>query len=289
MPKRIRTGLIILALFCSMSSCRKYETGEVGAEPISSQWPQVVSLSFDIFNHTQGFLKSMIRPAKPGQSFVMKIEDLGVTGVDERRIVIREGKLGMRVAYSRLGECEFAVPNENRSYTVYLMNASSNADYRAVDVRVGLYEGNLCFPRAIYWVTEDRDGLQGPDEPLIQAIQQLNDALDYPWVSYGRFFKVDTVIDSHLRVGYGECRDQYGWHTYNWAGVNPIHCSSHRFRLETFLEEIFELVTGTENIGGKDTASLITDGKTGRLNRVGQDLFAYIFVKDIKVDNRIEK
>ena len=52
-------------------------------------------------------------------------------------------------------------------------------------------------------------------------------------------------------------------------------------RRETFLEEIFELVTGTEDIGRIDTASVIAD-KNGNLNDVGRDLFAYVFVKDIQ-------
>ena len=51
---------------------------------------------------------------------------------------------------------------------------------------------------------------------------------------------------------------------------------------ETFLEEIFELITSTENINGKDSAGLITNPETGLLSGVGQDLLAYIFVKDTK-------
>ena len=43
-----------------------------------------------------------------------------------------------------------------------------------------------------------------------------------------------------------------------------------------------ELVTGTENINEQDTVSLIAEKRTGRLNAVGRDLFAYIFVKDVK-------
>jgi hypothetical protein len=54
-------------------------------------------------------------------------------------------------------------------------------------------------------------------------------------------------------------------------------------KLATFLEEIFELITRLNDIGGEDTASLITDPDTGNLNEVGKDLLAYVFVKDEKI------
>lgn len=281
MLRRIGVLLTVFILLGLSSSCKKSETTKSQAVLEHDLQPQEVSLDFDVYNHTQGFIKSLTLKAVPGNIFRLLISDLGVSGVDERRIIVREDLLGERVAYSRTGECEFSVPERDMAYSVYVMNTSNNAEYRAVDVRVGIYEGNLQFPREMKWSTEDRNGFQGPAEPIAEAIRQLDAALDYPWARYGRFVKIDTKNGAHFTVGYGECRDQYGWHTLRWTGVNPIHCYNHKLKLETFLEEIFELVTGTENIAEKDTVSMIADNKTGGLNGIGRDLLAYIFVKDV--------
>ena len=281
MLKKIVVPLTVLVLLGTSLICKKSENNESQTALVKIKESQEVSLDFDVYNHTQGYLKSLSHRAVPGSIFRLLISDLGVSDVDERRIVVREKLMGERVAYSRTGECEFSVPERDMAYSVYLMNTSNNAEYRAVDVRVGIYEGNLQFPREMKWSTEDRNGFQGPEEPIAEAIRQLDAALDYPWARYGRFVKIDTKNGAHFTVGYGECRDQYGWHTLRWTGVNPIHCYNHKLKLETFLEEIFELVTGTENIAEKDTVSMIADNKTGSLNGIGRDLLAYIFVKDV--------
>jgi hypothetical protein len=54
-------------------------------------------------------------------------------------------------------------------------------------------------------------------------------------------------------------------------------------KLGTFLEEIFELITRLNDIGGQDSATLITDPDTGNLNELGKDFLAYVFVKDEKI------
>lgn len=244
--------------------------------------PARVILSFDIYNHTQGFLKNFSRKVRAEENLKISIQDLDVNGVDERRIVIREGLLGPRLAYSRTGECEFVTPDKDSQLIIYLMNASNEAEYRAVDVWVGIYEGNLQFPRKMKWFLENRDGYQGPEYPIVAAISQLNEALSFPWIKYGQFDQVFIESDSDFSVGYGYCEDEYGIHTLKWAGVNPDHCPTEKFKQETFLEEIFELVTSTENIAEKDSASMIANPDTGALNEKGRDLLAYIFVKDVK-------
>lgn len=272
-------GIVLLLLSIS---CSKSEDREHPSLSLVDAKPRPVVLSFDVFNHTQGFLKSVARKGFAGQTLVLTIAELEANGVDPRRIVIRKGRLGSLIACSRTGKCEFVVPESDTVYSVYLMNTAGSADYNAVDVRIGIYEGNLAFPREMKWSQEDLDGFQGPHGPLAQAVRQLDSALDYEWARYGRFIQVEIKEDSHFTVGYGKCRDQYGWHTLRWAGVNPVYCHSDRFKLETFLEEIFELVTGRENIAGNDTVGLITSAETGSLSQSGKDLLAYIFVKDPK-------
>jgi len=279
--KTISKILFLLCFCLAFFSCGKAGNKPKGKDFVLDNVPRV-TLFFDLYIHTQGFLKSLKRNTFQGETLKLDISQLEVNGVDERRIVVRENRMGSRVAYSRLGECELVAPEKDSHYTIYLMNASHKADYRAVDVRVGLYEGNLQFPRKMKWFKENRDGYEGPDEPLKEAIQELNAALDYPWATYGQFLQVTNKKEAHFSVGYGYCLDQYGWHTVKWAGVNSMHSKNKNFMHETFLEEVFELVTGTENIGEKDSVSIVADPKTGHLNAVGRDLFAYLFIKDVK-------
>lgn len=279
--KRVFFILLLLALSSIFISCGPSRNKQEGKDQVLDNIPRI-TLFFDVYNHTQGFLKRFEKKTFKGETIKLSIDQFDIEGVDERRIVVREGRMWRRVAYSRLGECEFVAPETDSYYSIYLMNASNNADYRAVDIRVGLYEGNLQFPRIMKWLRDDRDGYEGPDGPLMEAIQDLDDALLYPWARYGQFRKVSTKRESHFSVGYGYCEDEYGIHSLNWAGVNPKHSKDDKFTRETFLEEIFELVTGTENIGEKDSVSLIADPRTGFLSAAGKDLLAYIFVKDVK-------
>jgi hypothetical protein len=242
-----------------------------------------VVLSFSVYNHTQGFLLNFEKKIAGGASVTIRIDDLDVEGVDDKRIVIREDRFGDRVAFSKSGVIQFVAPKTNKSYTLYLLNASSRADYRKVDTWIYTNEGVLEYTPPLKWFREDRNGFQGQEEVIAVAFDQLNDALDYPWARYGRFQKLEERENGSFGVGYGHCRDQFGWHSPYWAGVNPDHCRLSEMKLGTFLEEIFELTTRLNDIGGQDTASLITDPETGDLNEVGRDLLAYVFIKDEKI------
>ena len=59
--------------------------------------------------------------------------------------------------------------------------------------------------------------------------------------------------------------------------------SVRNFRItRVFLEEIFELQTNTDDLGGEDTNFTICNTSTGNLNAVGRDFLAYVYVKDSK-------
>lgn len=252
-------------------------------DKISVSEPSVsVNLSFDVYNHTQGYLTKFEETLKSGERVTLRISDFGVEGVDDNRIVIREERFGLRIAYGQTGKAIFEAPNENRNYTIYLMNASNGTDYRIVDTWINSNEGVLEYAPPIMWYRKDRNDYRGPDDVIQDAVNQLNGALDYSWAKYGRLQRVGQRKNDSFGVGYGFCRNQFGWHSPYWAGVNPDHCPTEKSRLETFLEEIFELITRLNDIGGEDTAGLITDPNTGNLNGVGKDLLAYVFVKDEK-------
>ncbi len=265
-----------LAIFCGCN--KKSQNDNSFLEPSFR-----VTLSFDVFNHTQGYLTSLERVAKKGEKAEIKIEELAIEGVDEDRIVIREGRFGPLTAFSKTASAIFEAPGEDCQYTIYLMNASNGADYRVVDTWAGANKGILEYGPFLKWYREDRDGYQGPERVIVEAVVLLNDALTYNWASYGSVTQIEQRINGSFGVGYGYCRNQFGWHNPYWAGVNPEHCSTTEERLATFLEELFELITRLDDIGGKDTASLITDPGSGKLNSRGKDLLAYVFVKDKKM------
>ncbi|UCE41830.1 MAG: hypothetical protein JSV17_02240 [Candidatus Aminicenantes bacterium] len=213
----------------------------------------------------------------------VKISELDVEGVDINRMVIREGRFGERIVFSQTGVAIFQSPQQDNNYTLYLMNATNGADYRKVDTWISTNEGILEYVPPFKWYREDRNDFEGPEEVIQDAINQLNDALNYSWAKYGSLRRIDQRKNNSFGVGYGYCRNQFGWHSPYWAGVNPDHCLTYRMKLATYLEEIFELITRLNDINEKDTATLITNPDTGNLNDVGRDLLAYIFIKDEKI------
>jgi hypothetical protein len=277
-----REGLffvILLGVLISLCACQKEAIDEASLAESS----EPVILSFDVYNHTQGFLTKIERSHKPGSQVTIKLTDLGVEGVDKNRMVVREHRFGVRVAFSQTGAIQFDAPKDNKNYTLYLLNASNGADYRKVDTWTNANEGVLEYVPPIRWYREDRNDHRGPDSVIKDVIDQLNGALEYSWASYGKFQKIDEREHSSFGLGYGYCRNQFGWHSPFWAGVNPDHCLTEGMKKGTFIEEIFELLTRLNDIGGIDTASLITDPDTGNLNEMGKDLLAYVFVKDEKI------
>lgn len=275
---RIFVAAACLCLAAILGMCRKNSPDD--APRVDSADPVV--LSFEVYNHTQGFLRKFERAQEPGTPVAIRLSELDVDGVDENRMVVRENRFGTRIAFSQTGAVQFLAPSENKDYTLYLMNASHGADYRKVDTWVDTNEGVLEYASPLRWYEEDRNDFQGPENVVLHAVTQLNEALSYPWAKYGNLQKIDRRMNGSFGVGYGYCRNQFGWHSPYWAGVNPDHCLTYKMKLATFLEEIFELVTRLDDIGGKDTAALITDPDTGNLNEVGKDLLAYVFVKDKK-------
>jgi hypothetical protein len=268
--------LVIVFLLCG---CQEKSPDKI---PISGDSEPVV-LSFEVYNHTQGFLTDFKRTLDPGARVAIRMNELDVKGVGESRMVIREDRFGKRIAFTQTRMVTFQAPKQDKNYSLYLMNASNGADYRIVDTWINNNEGVLEYVPPLKWFLEDKNGFQGPEEVIRDAINQLNEALDFPWAQYGSLQRIDQRQNSSFGVGYGYSRNQFGWHSPYWAGVNPDHCSTYKMKLATFLEEIFELVTRLNDIGGEDTASYITDPETGNLNEVGKDLLAYVFVKDEKI------
>ena len=279
MTKRIYILIFVFCLCLSLLLCKK----KTPFEPETPEPSVQVTLSFKIYNHTQGLIKNYTKKATAGEGAYIRISELEVSGVDDKRIVIREENFGEFVEFSRLSEAAFIAPQADKNYDIYLMNASNGADYNIIDewVDKGKGLGILRFPRNITYHREDRDGYTGSQGIIDDAVLELNRAIQYSWVQYGSITEVAGGGD--FGVGYGYCNNWLGDSTDVWVGVNPDKCKRHNIKeARVFISEIYELVTRTDDLGGGlNSFEYITD-VAGNLKPFAKDLIAYVFVKDEK-------
>jgi len=247
-----------------------------------------VSLEFDVYNHTQGYLTQFTREnIDAGSQVTIKVSDLGVSGVDTKHIIVRKDTidrmLGARVAWNKTnGTVTFTAPSTDTDYDVILLNDSGQ--YDKVDYWIDKGYGNLFLAPICTYFRFDRNGGSGPDGPILDCVQQLNSALDYSWVLYGRMDRVDS--GGNMEIGYNAevGATWFGIHTRGpppGAFVHPINIKDNILRTRIFLAEVFELRTSTADLENGLTFPLISDD-SGRLNLVGRDLWAYVFANDIQ-------
>ena len=210
---------------------------------ISGIPPGPVTVNATFYNHTQGPLTNKAYSGISGQSLVIKISDVYASNAD---------------------------------YDIFLMNTSAGANYQLIDEWVDKRGGILLCPPDAKWSRQDLDGKTGPEAPINTVIGDLNYALNYPWKKYGSL----TQVSSGGNIGVGNNNSGY-WHSGTWAGV-PYDAPTDYARLTGFNEEIFELITQTDDIDGQSTRLVICDG-AGRLNAIGRDFLAYVYVKDSKI------
>jgi hypothetical protein len=250
--------------------------------------PTEVTVRATFFNHTQGAIGEKLYTGISGQPLVIRTSDVSAGNVDQSRIAVREafsnGFLGKLIGFSRSGEVQTSFPSQSRDYNAFLMNLgpTTNADYLKVDEWDDGYSGRLEFGPVAKWHREDKNGYTGPEGPINDAFADLNNAIKYSWANYGSLDKVSSGGD--FGVGYyNNGRGNYGEHTGTWAGVNPTTCTDDIIKLKVFLSELFEIITRTDDLGGRNTYESITNRATGHLNEIGRDLFAYVHVKDEKI------
>jgi hypothetical protein len=274
------TGLALGGSILGSSACKGGSPNEPPPPPAE------VTVRATFFNHTQGPIGEKLYTGISGQPLVIITSDISAGNVDQSRIAVREassGFLGKLVGFSRSGEVQTNFPSHNGDYHAFLMNLgpTTSNDYAKVDEWIDKEAGRLAFSPAAKWHREDKDGYTGPEEPINDAFFDLNSAIKYSWANYGSDDKVASGGD--FGVGYyNDGRGNFGEHTPTWAGVNPERCGNDILKLKIFLEELFEIITLVDDLGGHNTYETITNPATGHLNEIGGDLFAYVHVKDDK-------
>ena len=251
-----------------------------GGSPNSPDKPHPVTVRAMFYNHTQGPITEKIYSGMSGNPLLIKTSDISAGNVDQARIAVRRAtsgsSLGALVGFSRNGEVSTTYPDNNSDFDVFLMNTSAGANYQLIDNWVDKYGGILSFSPDAKWKREDLNGVTGPEEPILTVMDDLNNALDYPWKKYGSYNKVSSGAD--FGVGYN---NTYPYHSATWAGI-PYNTSTEYAQLTGFCDEIFELVTQTDDLDGSSSTWSVICDRAGRLNAIGRDLLAYVYVKDSK-------
>lgn len=246
-----------------------------------------VKVNITFFNHTQGELGQKSYDGLSGEYLEINVGSLGYDGVDRNRIAVRKATgnretMGELLRFSKTGSVSPKFPENDENWEAYLMNTGNGANYNFIDDVVG--QGNagiLQFPRGVAWNLGEGVGTLGPPEPIIEAYNQIQASLDFPWKKQGNFTQSESQGLSMMYV-----IDPLFWipgkATTDTIQVDPVRCPTYEERLKWFVGLIFGRVTGTYPfLGGEVPAHLtICNQSTGDLNLKGIDLLNYVYVKD---------
>jgi hypothetical protein len=241
--------------------------------------PQDVTVTIKFYNHTQGPLDEKQYTGKSDGGFSLDIGQLGFNGVYPMRIAVRKADnvetMGSFVDFSKAGSIYLNYPENNESWEAYLMNSRENT-YELFDADEQIHGCKLSGPRNITWRRRDFDST-GPDEPILEAVRQINEALNYPWKKYG---SLTQSSGGDLQIGYDIIPyvDPYNWSLQeHWITIDPTRLTTYESRLGTFITTIFGYLTIT---GLRVVDAQMTDEATGNLTPFGKDMIGYFYVKD---------
>jgi len=251
--------------------------------------PIPVTLNFEIYNHSQGYIqgKNFSKNVMSSDPVSIRIDQLGVTGVDDKRIAIYEQGFTRKISFTSTGETTINAPKQNTNYNIIVFNAlgkdvlDRQVSYDWMDEQSArLYKSKHDY--TVY--REDRDGVTGPEGSWQSVWNQLNSALDLGWVKWGSITSKPMPNDGQgdFSYGYGICiygdnQRADGLHAGSYILVDPEMCPTEKGRRAVGLSEAFENICSVNNIGGYPSSMTIQ--YQGVLSQTGKDLFAYVFVK----------
>lgn len=281
MVKRIMIQTWIVILCFVLTACKKTPT-----EPDPTPTP--VTIAFDIYNHTQGFLNSYTKSAMTEDTITVTMQELintyGASGIDPDRLVIRQRGFGAVVGpYSNTGETSFTAATDKTSLDIFLFNASNNAPYNCMEEEDSL----LHLGKRDYVVyRQDFDGQDdGPEIIWQNAIDPLNQILKPNGIpyTYGSIQRKPKPNDGtgDFSYGFDDCYGADGYHdvynnriAVNWDKNNGAII----FNTNIAIEELFEIITWTDNICGAPSNRIVSSN--GTWTEQGKDLITYVFVKE---------
>ncbi|HJX05892.1 MAG TPA: hypothetical protein VJ461_04215 [Candidatus Nanoarchaeia archaeon] len=267
-------GSIALAGWIGSGIGCKSSTGPEPPEPV----PVQVTLNFEVYNHIQGYKNQLTKTAMSGEPVAIRVGELGVSGVDQDRIAVKEDGFGKLVKFSNTGEAIFTAPKQSMNYDVILFNAYPGVNYNWMDEQ----DSQLYLEKRNYVVyRKDYDGQTGPETPWREAFDQHNEALNLGWIQWGRIDRQPSAGSGDFSYGYGYCFGGMGAHLgdhvlieQSLTGPAPMGIAN---------AEIFENITCVDDITGVSSHKIITimgGPNAGSLNEVGKHLLAYVFAKE---------
>lgn len=276
---RYAGGLGIAAGTGLLAGCNKKNGNPIG--------PTNPRYRLNIYNHTQGFLRTYDTGNLSGE-FSIRITDLGVSGVDEYRWAARDPGFGALRASGKDGTIRLAMPGTETEYDLFLFNTSNEAPYQWMDEQNANFFGGS---HDLIVYRKDFDGQTGPQRvwtgdnlsdygiPAGGVFPQLNQALKPGGVpfTYGQIHAYTEEVDgARFTYGYGDSEGADGYHYETAITVNaesPNFIGAPGAMVSVGLEEAFENITKTDNIGGH--SSLVTIQTEGIFNDKAIDLFTY--------------
>jgi len=241
-----------------------------------------VTLKFDVYHSTKGKRSSFNWNGQGRKKITIKMKELGVSGVDSRRIVVREknqdGKIGKLVEFSVTGEVTIKVPEQDTSYDIFLMNSVNKVNYSCLDQKKIEMVNKKRFIKVIR-----RDfGQAGSDRILKNIFKQINGALNPFGIKYGYLYYNRSFTEGDMSAGYGDLGEksiiQQPWLGTHWP--NGFVINSKKIGTEYLkalravgLEEAFEVYFGVDDICGRESGFMIQFG--GELTPKGKDIIAY--------------
>jgi len=251
-------------------------------EPITPTNPVNIRLVYR--NHTQGKYGEKTITKMPGEQFIVRARDIGGGNVDADRVAVREFNFGNLIGFTNNRELRLPAPNRDITYDVYGFNIASGADYDLMDSdnyyneQATLYNGK----HDIIVYRKDRDGKTGPEYIWEDVFNQLNNALIRPGGgTYGSIDRRPNANSGDFSYGYADTLKLCGG--VGCHGGNSIEISDggeDKAKIANGLEEAFEQICGVQNINSQPTKLIICNNGSDRLNRIGRDLFLYVFVKE---------
>jgi len=257
----------------------------IPTDPTPPNTNNPVNIKLVYRNHTQGKYGEKTIPKMPGEQFIVRARDIAGGQVDENRVAVREFNFGNLIGFTNNKELRLIAPNRDMTYEVYGFNIASGADYELMDSDnyynepASLYNGKHNF--VVY--RRDRDGKTGPEYIWQDVFNQLNNALIRPGGgTYGSIDRRPNANSGDFSYGYADTMKLcggIGCHGGDSIEVHP-RAGDDEVKIRIGLGEAFEQICGVQNISGIPTNNVICNNGSDRLNPLGKDLFAYVFVKE---------
>jgi hypothetical protein len=259
------------------------------------------TMVFYVYRHTDGLMGMFTQTAESGTTVSIPVVAMGeilksskatrtalgktftADDVDAQHIVVREhstsGLMGAWVSSSSNGTATFNAPFTTVAYyDVFLMDTRNGAVYTKADAVIVPYALSTTVSRGA-----DVGGAVGPDSAIDNMVKQLDKALVYPWMRYGKIARADVdgnIFAIFAEPNGGSCVTYT--RTRGMLYASPKNCAAQSLDFKAaLLAGGFEISTGLSGVAPSDSSGAV-DWATATVTLAGRDLYAYVYLKDSK-------